>query len=309
VVLASQPPAVLTRLVFPTQPEKGPAEAIESIVASVRQALASQHLQDSAIEAIGVSCGGPLDSERGMIQQPPNLPSWVDVPICAILESAFGAPCYLENDANAGALAEHAFGAGMGTRNMIFLTMGTGIGAGLILDGRLFHGASYAAGEIGHVRLTRSGPRGHNKNGSVEGWASGAGMAQLARIEIERAAQTGAVTLLSKSGCEDAAVLTARQIAAAAADGDPLAQSIVRTVGRRLGSAMAILVDLLNPECVAVGGLALRFGDAILEPARAVVQREALAESAAVCRIVPAALGEQIGDIAALCVAMRGVAP
>lgn len=302
VVLARRLPAILDRRVFPTEPESGPEAAIESIIRSVRELLAARQLEPGDVEAIGISSGGPLDAERGIIQQPPNLSTWKDVPICSVLEEAFGVRCFLENDANAGALAEHAFGAGAGTCNMIFLTMGTGIGAGLILDGRLFRGTSHAAGEIGHVRLTRTGPRGHNKAGAVEGWASGAGMAHLARMETAKALERGETTLLTSAG----AAVTARDVAEAAAAGDPLARRIVKTAGERLGMAMAILIDVLNPQCVAVGGLALRLGDAILEPARAVVRREALAGSAALCRIVPAALGEEIGDVAALCVAMRG---
>lgn len=302
VVLATRLPVVLERRVFPTRPESGPNAAIESIIHSVQEVLAARRAEASAIKAIGISSGGPLDAQRGIIQQPPNLATWKDVRICSILEEAFGARCFLENDANAGALAEHAFGAGAGTCNMIFLTMGTGIGAGLILDGRLFCGSSHAAGEIGHVRLTRTGPRGHNKAGAVEGWASGAGMAQLARMETARALERGQATLLASAG----SAVTARHIAEAAAAGDRVAQRIVKTAGERLGMAMAILIDVLNPECIAVGGLALRLGDAILKPARTVVRREALAGSASLCRIVPAALGEQIGDVAALCVAMRG---
>jgi glucokinase len=302
VVLATRPPAVLDRRVFPTQPEQGPEAAVRSIIRSVRELLTAQHAEMKAIRAIGISSGGPLDARRGIIQQPPNLSTWKDVPICSILEDAFHAPGFLENDANAGALAEHAFGAGVGTHNMIFLTMGTGIGAGLILDGRLYCGSSHAAGEIGHVRLTRTGPRGYNKAGAVEGWASGAGIAQLARIETAKALSRGETTRLAAGN----SALTARDVAEAASAGDPLARRIVKTAGERLGMAVAILVDILNPECIAVGGLALRLGDAVLEPARAVVRREALAGSAALCRIVPAALGEQIGDVAALCVAMRG---
>src|SRR5579875_2043553 len=187
VVLSPDPPALLTRTVFPTEPEKGPQAAIGKIIHAVREALHSLNLGADAIASIGISCGGPLDADRGIIQRPPNLPTWDGVPICSILREAFGVSCFLENDANAGALAEHAFEAGQGTRNMIFLTMGTGIGAGLILDGKLYRGTSNAAGEIGHVRLTRGGPSGHNKQGAVEGWASGAGMAQVAQLKIAEA--------------------------------------------------------------------------------------------------------------------------
>jgi glucokinase len=305
VVLSSGPPSILTRQVFATKPEDGPEPAIRSIVDNLRQSLTSQGIGNARLRAIGISCGGPLDRTTGTIQTPPNLLTWNDVPITSILAREFGVRCYLENDANAGALAEHSFGAGRGTRNLIFLTMGTGLGAGLILNGQLYRGASNSAGEIGHVRLTRRGPSGHNKNGAVEGWASGAGMAKVGRIKIGEASARGQATLLAQA-VEDVNDLTARHIAEAAEKGDVLAKQIIYTTGRRLGEAMAILVDVLNPECIIVGGLAMRLGESLLGPARKVVAREALMPSASICRILPAALGEEIGNVAALCVAMEG---
>jgi glucokinase len=174
--------------------------------------------------------------------------------------------------------------------------MGTGLGAGIIADGRLYRGTCDAAGEIGHVRLTRSGPLGYHKVGSVEGWASGGGIAQVASAAVGKARRLGQTTLLPDSP-------TAKDVAVSAAAGDPLARRLIRSIGRRLGETIAILIDVLNPERVVVGGLGPRLGDELLNPARAVVAREALPASMAVCRIVPAELQEQIGDLAALCVA------
>jgi glucokinase len=305
IVLSSQVPNILTRSVFETKPMLGPEFAIDKIVKCLREALASADAAGRPLHAIGISCGGPLDPVAGIVQEPPNLPTWKDVPIKAILAREFGVKCYLENDANAGALAEWSFGAGVGARNLVFLTMGTGLGAGLILDGQLFRGTSNNAGEIGHVRLTRQGPTGYNKVGSVEGWASGAGMAKLARIKISQALARGRATTLAGSD-GDLGSLTARDVAIAADAGDVLAQQIIRTTGKKLGEAMAILIDVVNPECIVVGGLAVRLKETLLKPARAVVKREALSGSADVCKIVCAALGENIGDVAALCVAVDG---
>ncbi|MCL5744598.1 MAG: ROK family protein, partial [Acidobacteria bacterium] len=191
---------------------------------------------------------------------------------------------------------------GRGVRNMVFLTMGTGLGAGIIADGRLYHGASDLAGEIGHVRLTRTGPVGHNKAGSAEGWASGGGMAQVAARMVRGACAKGEATLLA--GCLAAGgPLSARDVGVAAQKGDAVALRIVGTVGRRLGEALALLVDILNPDRIVIGGLAMRLGEPLLAPARRILRREALAASAAACEIVPAQLDEQIGDIAALSVA------
>jgi glucokinase len=303
ITVSAHPPEILARQQFPTAPADGPEHAIARIIESIDQLLLARGFTSADLRAIGVSCGSPLNPVEGIIQGPPNLPTWKDVAICSILEERFDVHCFLENDANAGAMAEFLFGAGRGTRDMVFLTMGTGIGAGLILDGKLYRGASMAAGEIGHVRLTRSGPRGHNKIGTVEGWASGAGMAQVATMDIRAAVARGESTVLSAAD----GFITARDVALAADTGDAVAQAIVKKVGGKLGEAMAILIDVLNPECIVVAGLAMRLGDSLLDPARMVVEREALAASASLCRIVPAQLGEQIGDVAALCVAIKGL--
>ena len=298
-----KPPAVLERIEFPTRPARGPEPAIEQIKGGIRKLLSKHRASGIELDAIGVSCGSPLDPVRGVIQAPPNLSTWIDVPITAILEKEFEAKCELENDANAGAVAEYRFGAGQGCRHMIFITMGTGFGAGIIADGRLYRGANDMAGEIGHVRLTRAGPVGYHKAGSAEGWASGGGMAQVAAQVVAAARRRREQTVLSNLAKSGKAI-TAREVGFAAQRGDGVAIRIVRSTGRRLGEALAILVDLFNPERIVIGGLAMRLGDLLLEPARRVIHREALAISAEACRIVPAALGERIGDVAALSIAM-----
>lgn len=303
VSLAASPPRTLVRFAFPTLPQKGPTHTIEAIIVNLRRALTGEGMTPQHLTAIGVSCGGPLDADLGIIQSPPNLSTWADVPICRILKEEFGAPCYFENDANAGALAELRFGAGQGVKDLVFLTMGTGLGAGLIINGQLHRGASQSAGEIGHVRLTRSGPVGYGRAGSVEGWASGGGMAQVARMYLDAARLRGESTLL-----ENAQGLTARDVACAARKGDRLAKAVVKKVGEKLGDALAILVDVVNPERIIIGGLALRFEDEILAPARRRMMRDALSNSARACKVVPAGLGEEIGDVAALCVALDGLA-
>jgi glucokinase len=304
VVLSTDPPNILRRIAFPTEPANGPGPAVQGILASLKTALSERGLAAADLKSIGVSCGSPLDATRGIIQAPPNLSTWVDVPIKAILEEEFGVPCFLDNDANAGALAEYWFGAGRGCTSMVFLTTGTGLGAGLILDGRLYSGATNAAGEIGHVRLSRTGPVGYHKAGSVEGWASGGGMAQVAEREVRAALAKGEQTELA----QESAPFTAQRVWVLAQRGDVVAKRIVGVSAKRLGEAMAILVDILNPERIVLGGLALRMGETLLGPARKVVEREALGDSARACSIVPAALHEKIGDVAALCVALNSEA-
>ena len=303
VIASLKPPAIIERIEFRTRPEKGPEPALKLIKAGINDVLSNCGSNRTAIRAIGVSCGGPLDRIRGVIQAPPNLSTWVDIPIKTILEEEFETECHVENDANAGAVAEHRFGAGRGCRNMIFITMGTGFGAGIITDGYLYHGANDMAGEIGHVRLTRSGPSGYYKAGSVEGWISGGGIAQAAKLAVIAARRRSERTVLAEH-LQRGKPITARDVALAAQNGDVVAARIIHSTGRRLGRVLAMLVDVLNPERIVIGGLAMRLGDALLGPARKVIQREALAPSATTCEVIPAALDEQIGDVAALCVAM-----
>jgi glucokinase len=302
VVISSQPPTILARAEFPTLPDLGPARALDLIQEKMEELLHEQGIGKAQLRAIGVSCGSPLDRISGTIQAPPNLPTWTNVPITSILQKRFGVICRLENDANAGAVAEHRFGAGQGVENMVFLTMGTGLGAGIIAAGRLYHGASDSAGEVGHVRLTASGPIGYHKAGSVEGWASGGGIAQVGHQEVTAAIRNGEPTALSVH-LQNGGRITTKDIAIAAQQGDDLAKRIIHNTGTKLGEALAILVDILNPERIVIGGLAMRLGESLLTPARAAMEREALASSCARCTIVPAALGEQIGDIASICVA------
>lgn len=301
VVISAELPITLSRVEFPTMPSMGPTYAIDLIRKAIRESLASLGMEPEALTAIGVSCGGPLDRVSGVIQTPPNLPTWNDIPLKDILTQEFGVPCQVENDANAGAVAEHRYGAGKGTKNMVFLTMGTGLGSGIIVEGRLYRGASEMGGEIGHVRLTRSGPIGYNKAGSAEGWASGGGMVQVASSVLAASQKRGETSRLTRAG--NNTQVTARDIAELAQQGDVVAKRIIEITGTRLGQTLAILIDILNPERIVIGGLAVRLGESLLGPARKAVKRESLAQAAAACQILPAELGERIGDVAALCVA------
>ncbi|MGA3223538.1 MAG: ROK family protein [Acidobacteriaceae bacterium] len=296
VVLSSHPPDCLGRIEFPTLPEQGPERALQLIIESARSLLAQHGFAEEAIAAIGVSCGSPLDRVQGIILAPPNLSTWVDVPIRQRLAETFHTTCRVENDANAGAVAEHRFGAGVGADHMIFLTLGTGLGAGIIAAGSLYLGANGDAGEIGHVRLSPTGPVGYHKAGSIEGWSSGGGIAQLAQQTLARSKRP--------SSLRGRAELTARDVGQAAHAGDAVARSILRRSGERLGQALAMLIDVLNPQRIVLGGLAWRMGEHLLAPMRRVMEREALPQTLRACEIVSAALGEKIGDVSALCVAM-----
>ena len=245
----------------------------------------------------GVSCGGPLDSKQGLILSPPNLPGWDRVAICALLTEKFGGRAFLMNDANACALAEWQFGAGRGCQSMMFLTMGTGMGAGLILDGRLYEGVTGNAGEVGHMRLAADGPVGFGKAGSFEGFCSGGGIAQIAR---ERVAQFSGASGLKQIPTDK---LTARDVGTAAEAGDALALAVWQEVGERLGQAVALFIDVLNPERIVIGSIYQRCERFIAPAVKAVIAREALPDSARDCAIVPAQLGDELGSCAAVAIA------
>jgi len=254
-------------------------------------------------DAIGISCGGPLSSRDGVILCPPNLHGWINVPIVAQIEAHYGVPTHLQNDANACAVAEWKFGAGKGCDNVVFMTFGTGLGAGLILDGRLYSGTNDNAGELGHIRLDRFGPVGFGKAGSFEGFCSGGGIAQLGYTLAMEKVQMGSRPAYFAEGMT-AADVTARSIAEAAYAGDETALEVYRICGEYLGRGLSMVIDLLNPQVIVIGSVFARSRDLLWESAKAVIDREALADAAGCCKVVPAGLGEHIGDYAAVATAL-----
>ncbi len=254
----------------------------------------------SAIEALGsgetpvfgVSCGGPLDSKTGVILSPPNLPGWDNIHITRELTRRFGGEAFLMNDANAGALAEWQFGAARGCRNVIFLTHGSGMGAGLILDGRLYEGSAGSAGEVGHIRLASGGPVGFGKAGSFEGFCSGGGIARLA----------SSMGFAGVSGGDQE--ITAREVALAAEQGDRKAIEVFNVSGRYLGQGLSTLIDILNPEIIVLGSIYTRAGKLLKASMMEVLRRETLPDSLKACKITATQLGEDIGNYATIAVVL-----
>ncbi len=241
----------------------------------------------SDMAALGVSCGGPLNSATGTVYAPPNLPAWEAVPLKSLLEAEFGLPTRLENDANATALAEHRWGAGRGCSDMAFLTMGTGIGAGLILDGRLYRGRRDLAGEVGHATVLPDGPPCPcGKRGCLEALASGTSLARMGRERYG----------------EDS--LTALDVCARARLGDPIAQSIIADVALYMGIGLANLLHTLNLERIVLGTLAVHAADLLLDPIRAATQAHCWPRVWEGVSVLPAALGDAAQDKAALAVAL-----
>lgn len=287
---------------FPTVSE--PAAVMDQLLQLMEDMLREQG--GIAPEAIGISCGGPLDSRSGMILSPPNLPKWDRIDVVGPFKERYQVPVALQNDANACALAEWQWGAGKGTRNMIFLTFGTGMGAGLILDGRLYSGTNDMAGEVGHMRMDKAGPIGYGKAGSFEGFCSGGGIAKLAQTMAWKQMQLGKPVSFCGTK-EELSDITAKKVGEAAMQGDPLALDIYGIVGRELGNGLAVLVDILNPECIVIGSIYGR-QHSILEPiVMDQLREEAIPLSMSVCRVVPAGLGESVGDYASLSVALHAL--
>ncbi len=292
VLLADHTGCVVEKIKFPTTTVE---ETIATIVDSIKKLGCGN--------AIGISCGGPLDSKKGLILSPPNLPGWDNIPIVKLLEDEFHVPVAIQNDANACALAEWKFGAGRGSENMIFLTFGTGMGAGLILNGRLYSGTNDMAGEIGHIRMSDFGPVGYGKAGSFEGYCSGGGIAKVAQSIATEYLQMGKPVSFCDS-MEALPSITAKDVAECAVKGDTAAIRVYDICAEKLGAGLSVLIDVLNPECIVIGSIFQRSEKLLREKMQAVIDRETLAYSNKVCRIVPAELGDTIGDIAAVSVAM-----
>jgi len=291
-------PRILERISFPTEAGKGFPYTFGKICLAIEKLTNKQ-----PAERVGISCGGPLDSERGVTLSPPNLVGWDNIPIVDMLEERFRIPAKLQNDADACALAEWRFGAARGLSHVIFLTFGTGMGAGLILNGKLYSGASGMAGEVGHVRMERFGPAGYGKAGSFEGFCSGGGIAQLAQTIALEKLQSGGTTAYCGSP-RDLDKITAKAVADAAEAGDETARAVCDVCGRYLGMGLSVLIDILNPEMIVIGGIFARSAGLLRASMAEAVLREALPRSRSACQIVPAALGERIGDYAALAVGL-----
>jgi len=294
---------IYKRIQFETKTERGYKAIINEFFSNLDKFFLE--FPKEQVRQIGISCGGPLDSEKGVIYSPPNLPGWDNVPIVKMFQEKYGIPTAIQNDANASALAEWLMGAGKGTRNMIFLTFGTGMGSGLILNGQLYAGTNDLGGEVGHIRLAADGPVGFGKAGSFEGFCSGGGIAQLANTVITKRVAEGVNTGFCK--LENLKEMSAKMVAIAAHNGDAVANEIIQISAEYMGKALAILIDTLNPQCIVIGSIYARNVELFKPHIDRVLNEEAIPAAVAVCEIKPAQLGDSIGDYAALCVAINEV--
>jgi glucokinase len=283
-------------LVAPTPAADGPRPVLDVLFALGRKAVAEAGADWPDVAAVGIGCGGPLDADRGVLLSPPHLPGWHDVPVTALAAAAFGRPAALDNDGTAAAEAEHRFGAGVGTTQMVYLTLSTGVGGGAVLDGRVYRGATGNGAELGHVVVDWQGRpcRGCGGRGCLEAYVSGTSIAERAREQLHEGSTLSTV-----------ASLTAAEVAAHAVAGDPLAERVWRETVAVLGSGLTSIVNMLEPELVVLGGGVTRSGEVLIEPARAAVRAAAMTPGGRAVRVERAALGDRVGVVGAAAVAMR----
>ncbi len=255
-------------------------------------------------ERIGVAAPGPMSVRTGTMFAPPNMRGWVDVPVARMLAGAFDLPVRMGNDANAAALAEFHFGAFRGTPDLAYLTLSTGLGAGIVSGGRLVKGAIDMAGEIGHHVVDPDGPPcACGLRGCLEQYCGGYNVARRLRDRIVR---EGIRTAILDEAGDDPAAIDFRAIVAAVRRDDPFAREAWATFVEHLAHAVGTVLMFFNPATVVLGTIAVHAGDLLLPPLRAALPRYAWAPAIAACRIAPSALGARIGDLAALAVGLEG---
>jgi glucokinase len=269
-------------VVEPSRAHEGPDAALPRLFELGRRAVAESGLEWPAIEAVGIGCGGPLDAEGGVLIAPPHLPGWHDVPVVELARGAFERPVTLENDATAAAAGEHRWGAGAGARHMVYLTLSTGVGGGVVIDGSLYRGASGNGGELGHVTVDWRGRvcRGCGRNGCLEAYVSGTSIAERAR----------------EAGLPFA---TAEDVVSAARDGDAGAAGLWAETVEALACGLISIVNLFEPELVVLGGGVTRSGEMLIDPVRDAVRAGAMRPAGEAVDVVLSPFGDRVGVVGA----------
>lgn len=292
VLLGNRDGDIIDRLSAETEIAQGPLVTIDRLISDSRNLLARNNMQLEDVAGVGIACGGPLDPQKGVILSPPNLPNWDQVPITDIVEKALGMPAVLENDADCCALAEYFFGAGKYKKNVISFTWGTGIGSGIVLNGKLYSGTRGGAGEVGHITYKEDGrPCACGKRGCVEAHGSGASMVRMAKEKL----QAGRSSMLS-----DAEEVDGRAICDAARAGDQLAQEVLADAAKAMGHAVAVAAQLLNPEIITLGTMAHKAPDLLMPVVQSVVDREVWPNIRQDLIVMPSPLGDRIQDLSAI---------
>ena len=286
-----------------TKPKKGSDEVIKRIVRCIREAIDGAELKPSQIRAIGIGSPGPLDPETGVIIFAPNL-GWSNVPLKAELEANLSIPTFVDNDVNVGTLGEYAFGAGQGVKSLVGIFVGTGIGGGIILDGKLYHGVNKTAGEVGHMIVEANGPQcGCGNFGCLEAVASRTAITRELQKAIRKKGQKSKLTKLNGGKLDQ---IRSQAIAKAVKRGDKPTIKVMQRAGKYLGISVASIVHFLNPEMVVLGGGVIEaMGDSLLDPIRQAAAKYALPTTMDGIQIVEATLGDNAGVIGAAVLARQ----
>lgn len=293
---------ILAREYIPTLAEEGKQAVIQRILTAIDSVLNKSGMSLCFIYNIVIAAAGAIDVDQGIVTASPHLPGWDNVPLKEIVEREMGLKTNIINDANAAALGEHQFGAGRGIRNLVYITVSTGIGGGIIIDGKLYAGISGSAGEIGHMTIDVNGPICKCGNtGCLETMASGTAIAK----EAQRFITQGSKSIIRGLAEGELQNITAKTISAAAQKGDVLALDIISRAATYLGVGMVNLVNILNPEMIIVGGGMAKMGDMLLDPARQVVAERAFQLPASKVRIVPSELGDNAAVLGAAAYVQR----
>lgn len=278
----------------PTRAEMGYEYTIQNMITAIKDLMKEPKVESDSIEGIGFGFPGQIDCDNGIVRLAPNIPGWVNIPIASIISKEFGVPVKVDNDVRCAALAELNYGAGQGAQNMLCITVGTGIGSGIILNGKLVRGASNAAGELGHIKLDITGGPlcGCGDRGCLEAFASGPAIVALAEEYIKGGKSTKYRELANPD-------ITPYIVCEAAKQGDPVAKKIFEIVGEYIGMGLTSVVNLLNPEKIVIGGGVADAGDLLFTPIKETLKKRAMPIQGAAVEIVHAQLGNTAGVIGA----------
>lgn len=299
-VIAGRDAGIIGEDVRATPAEAGSRAVLAALIDSLRDACAAARVTLPDLTGIGVSVAAPIDAERGLVTKPPNFENWEEIALAREVSSATGVPARMDNDANCGGLGEWYFGAGRGARHLVYVTLGTGFGGAIILDGRLYTGANGTGGELGHMVVNAAGRRCHCGNqGCIEAYCSGVALAELAGDLLA----AGRAPLLrgSLGGAEP----DARAVLAAAAAGDADCAALVEQAAFYLGAQLSSLVNAFNPERIVVGGSVARAWEQLIAPAVGEMERRAFPAAVRVVRVVPGTLGGEACALGATALARQ----
>ncbi|MFC2025046.1 ROK family protein [Chloroflexota bacterium] len=290
--IISRKSEIIAREYRPTLADEGPQSVINRIFSAIDHLLGLRNMSLSQLNSISIAAAGAIDMEMGIVTLSPCLAGWHDIPLRSIVEEKYKANIFLLNDAIAAALGEHRFGAGKGANNLVLLTLGTGIGGGIIINGKIYFGSSGGAGEIGHMTIDVNGPKCNCGNiGCLEMLVSGTAITKEAIRRLSQG-EKSSLTETVEGRIEN---ITAKNISLAAQNGDPIALEVIDKAASYLGAGIVNLVNIFNPDIIIIGGGMAKMGDLLLEPVRQVLKERAFQLSSQAVRIVPAQLGNDAG--------------